>query len=316
MVAAKQSTNQPFTTYHSTGLPLCYNGDMNADTTPPGPAIRSYVAVAGSPIYVVSGGTGATGELLARTVLAQFRVQAPIHIVANISTAEEIHAVVESAEGAGGCILHTLVNKRLRALLIERAAARGIYAFDLAGSLIDHLSKELGQEPLGVPGLYRQQQIAYFRRVEAIEFTVAHDDGKHTDGLLNADIIIVGPSRCGKTPLSMYLSMLGWKVANVPIVPYVEPPAELKEVDQRRIVALQIAPAQLMAHRKWRQQNMGTEEGLYTDRAGIVEELREYNHFVYRSGFSTLDVTDKPIESSGDEVVQMIAARLPVARES
>lgn len=287
---------------------------MTAESTFPGPAMRTHVAVAGSPIYVVSGGTGATGELLARTVLAQFRVQAPIYIVANVTTPEEIYGVVETAESAHGSILHTMVNTRLRRLLIERAAERGVFAFDLAGPLIEHVSGELGQEPLGVPGLYRQQQIAYFRRVEAIEFTVAHDDGKRVEDLINADIIIVGPSRCGKTPLSMYLSMLGWKVANVPIVPYVDPPAELEEVDKRRIVALQIAPAQLMAHRKWRQQRLGTAEGLYTDREGIVEELREYNHFVYHSGFPTLDVTDKPIESSGEEIVQMISGHMPIAR--
>ncbi len=284
---------------------------MTAESTFPGPSQRSFVSVAGGPIYVVSGGTGATGELLARTVLAQFRVQSPIYIVANIGSREDIYGVVESAESAGGCILHTLVNRKLRKLLIERATERGVFSFDLAGPLIEHLSAELGQEPLGVPGLYRQQQIAYFRRVEAIEFTVAHDDGKHADDLLNADIVILGPSRCGKTPLSMYLSMLGWKVANVPIVPFVEPPAQLAEVDKRRIVALQIAPAQLMAHRKWRQQRMGTAEGLYTDRAGIVEELREYNHFVHRRGFPTLDVTDKPIESSGEEIVRMISGRVP-----
>ena len=286
---------------------------MESESTFPGPSPRTYVPVAGNPIYVISGGTGATGELLARTVLAQFRVQSPIYIVANVSAPEDIYRVVESAESAGGSILHTLVNKRLRSLLIERAGERGVFAFDLAGPLIEHVSAELGQEPLGVPGLYRQQQIAYFRRVEAIEFTVAHDDGKHTDDLLNADIVIVGPSRCGKTPLSMYLSMLGWKVANVPIVPYVEPPATLYEVDKRRIVALQIAPAQLLAHRRWRQQSMGTAEGQYTDREAIVEELREYNHFVYRRGFPVLDVTDKPIESSGEEIVRMISGRAQAA---
>jgi len=189
-----------------------------------------------------------------------------------------------------------------------------VFAFDLAGPLVEHLSETLKQEPLGVPGLYRQQQIAYFRRVEAIEFTVAHDDGKRTEDLHMADIILLGPSRCGKTPLSMYLSMLGWKVANVPIVPFVEAPATLMEVDKRRVVALQIAPAQLIAHRKWRQQRLGVSEGLYTDRATVVEELREYNHFIFRNGFTMIDVTDKPIETSGDEVVQMIAGRTPTAR--
>jgi regulator of PEP synthase PpsR (kinase-PPPase family) len=288
--------------------------DMTVDQSIPGVAVRTHAPVDGPPIYVVSGGTGATGELLARTVLAQFRVQSPIFIIANVASQEDVIGAVETVRAANGCILHTMVNKRMRELLIERAAEQGLFAFDLSGPLLEFLSEKLGQEPLGVAGLYRQQQIAYFRRVEAIEFTVAHDDGKRSDDLGNADIILVGPSRCGKTPLSMYLAMIGWKVANVPIAPGVEPPAELFQVDKRRIVALQIAPAQLMAHRKWRQQRLGTSEGLYTDRAGIVEELRMYNHFVYRSGFPTVDVTDKPIETSGDEVVQTIATRMPLAR--
>jgi [pyruvate, water dikinase]-phosphate phosphotransferase / [pyruvate, water dikinase] kinase len=287
---------------------------MSDDTSVSGAPPRSPLPTVGSPIYVVSGALGANGELLARTVLAQFRVQAPIFIIGHVSAPEDIYAAVERARTSDGCIVHTLVNKRLRALLIERSAERGVYAFDLAGPLLEYLSQRLDQEPLGIPGLYRQQQIAYFRRVEAIEFTVAHDDGKRAEDLPHADIVLMGPSRCGKTPLSMYLAMIGWKVANVPIAPGVEPPALLFEIDKRRIVALQIAPAQLMAHRKWRQQRLGTDEGLYTDRAAVVDELRQYNHFVFRHGFPTLDVTDKPIETSGDEVVQMIARRTPMAR--
>lgn len=280
------------------------------------PNARVAAPLPGAPIFVLSGGLGATGELLARTVLAQFRVQAPIHIIGNVASAEEIDEAVQLAAGAQGSILHTMVNRKLREHLVKRANEKGVFAFDLAGPLIQHLSEELEQQPLGVPGLYRQQQIAYFRRVEAIDFTVSHDDGKRAEELVHADIVLLGPSRCGKTPLSMYLAIIGWKVSNIPIVPYVPPPDELFKVDKRRVVALQIAPAQLMAHRKWRQQRLGTnsEGGVYTNRDGIIEELRQYNHFVFRHGFATVDVTDKPIETSGDEVVAAIAARVPLPR--
>jgi len=273
-------------------------------------AIHLPLPAPGAPIFVLSGGTGATGDLLARTVLAQFRVQAPIVIIGNVISEEDVVAAVDRAASAHGCIVHTMVNTRLRELLAQCAAERGVVSFDLAGPLIQHLSTELDQQPLGVPGLYRQQQIAYFRRVEAIEFTVAHDDGKRSEDLPKADIVLLGPSRCGKTPLSMYLSMIGWKVANIPIVPFVEPPAELARVDRRRVVALLIAPAQLLAHRKWRQQRLGTDEGIYTNRASVIEELREYNHYVFSHGYATVDVTDKPIESSGDEVIAVIASQV------
>jgi regulator of PEP synthase PpsR (kinase-PPPase family) len=269
--------------------------------------------VPGIPIIVVSGSMGSTGELLARTVLAQFKVQAPIVVMGRVTSPQQVDAAVERAVEMGGCIVHTLVNKALREHLARRADAYCVFAFDLTGPLMNFLRVELGQEPLGMPGLYRQQQIAYYRRVEAIEFTIAHDDGQRSEDLPQADIVLVGPSRCGKTPLSMYLAMLGWKVANVPMAPGVQPPAALARVDNRRIVALQIAPAQLLAHRKFRQQRLGTDEGSYTDRAGVVEELREYNHFVQRQGYAVLDITDKPVETSSDEVVQLVVSRAPPA---
>lgn len=267
------------------------------------------------PIYVLSGGTGATGELLARTVLAQFRdVQAEIIILPNMQTPAQVEEVIARAQADGGSILHTMINAELHQLTVELARKRGVFAFDLAGPIMEHLSEQLGQKPIGVPGLYRESNIAYFRRVEAIEFTVAHDDGKRVDELNKADIVILGVSRCGKTPLSMYLSMLGWKVANVPIVPGVDPPSSLRECDRRRVVALMIDPQRLMAHRRWRQQNMGVGEGSYTDKANVLEELRQYQHFVYRSGFTVFDVTDKPIETSGEEVVQLVAKRMSEAK--
>lgn len=267
------------------------------------------------PIYVVSGGTGATGDLLARTVLAQFReVQADIIVVPNVNTVAQIEDVAETATRTGGLIIHTLVNPELHNKMVACTEARAIFAVDLAQPLLGYLSQELGQEPIGVPGLYRQSQIAYFRRVEAIEFTVAHDDGKRTEDLRHADIVLVGASRSGKTPLSMYLSMMGWKVANVPIVPGVEPPEELLQCDKRRVVALQIDPQQLMAHRRWRQARLGVDEGYYVDRSSIVEELRDLNHFFVNSGFTLFDVTNKPIETSGEEIVNLVARRLTESR--
>ena len=275
------------------------------------PQLHEPTPIKAPPIYVLSGGTGATGELLARTVLAQFRnVQADIVIVPNVTSRDEIAMTMGHAAETGGCVLHTMVNESLHAAAVELAAEHDVFTVDLSGDLLRYLREQLGQQPVGVPGLYRKSQQAYFRRVEAIEFTVAHDDGKRVDDLPFADIVLIGVSRVGKTPLSMYLSMLGWKVANVPIVPGVPPPRQLQQVEKRRVVALQIDPAQLMAHRRWRQQHLGVRETGYADRANIIDELREYNHFVSREAFQTLDITDKPVETSGEEVVALISHRL------
>lgn len=260
------------------------------------------------PIFVVSGSTGATGELLAHTVLAQFRdVQVPIQIEAHVHEPDQVIAAVNKAAGAGGLIVHTMVNTRCRQTLVEAAQQRQVRAFDLAGPLLDHLAQQLGQEPIGQPGLYRQLRAAYYQRIDAINFSVAHDDGQRVEELPLADLVLLGVSRVGKTPLSMYLAMLGWKVANVPMAPEIRPPTELFAVDAQRVFGLMIEPTQLLLHRRARQAALGIEAGAYVERQSIAEELREANRFFYQHGFRVINVTDKPIESSGDEIITLLS---------
>jgi regulator of PEP synthase PpsR (kinase-PPPase family) len=266
----------------------------------------------GAPIFVVSGGTGATGELLARTVLAQFpHVNVPLHIETHVLDAEQVHRVVQRAAGIpGAIILHTMVNKDCRHLLSVEASRAGVVTFDLASPLLEHLSRELGISPVGKPGLYRQLHKSYFDRIEAIEFTVAHDDGKRIEDLAKAEIVLIGVSRVGKTPLSMYLSMLGWKTANVPYVPEVPMPEELKQCDMRRVVGLIIEPVQLMVHRKVRAERTGIPEGSYVDRDEVRDEIRSAQHFFAKYGITVVDTTNKPIETSAEEIASLVARRM------
>jgi regulator of PEP synthase PpsR (kinase-PPPase family) len=266
----------------------------------------------GPPIFVVSGGTGATGELLARTVLAQFpHVSVPLHIETHVLGPEQVHRVVAQAAGIPGAIIvHTMVNSDCRHLLAVEASRAGVVTFDLASPLLEHLSRELGTPPLGQPGLYRQLHKSYFDRIEAIEFTVAHDDGKRVDDLPKAEIVLIGVSRVGKTPLSMYLSMLGWKTANVPFVPEVPMPEELKQCDMRRVVGLIIEPAQLMVHRKVRAERTGIPEGSYVDREEVRDEIRSAQHFFAKHGITVVDTTNKPIETSAEEIASLVARRM------
>jgi regulator of PEP synthase PpsR (kinase-PPPase family) len=265
----------------------------------------------GPPIFVVSGGTGATGDLLARTVLAQFPdVDVPIYLEAKVVSEERVHEVIEKAKAhPGAIIVHTMVNRKFRHLLVTEAAHAGIVTFDLAGPLEEHLSRALDMEPLQQPGLYHQMRRAYFERVEAIEFTVAHDDGKRIEDLPQAEIVLVGVSRVGKTPLSMYLSIMGWKTANVPFVPGVPPPPELLQIPPHKVIGLTIEPAQLIAHRRYRASRSGIPEEGYVDRASVVEELRAANHFFYKYGFHVVDTTDKPIETSAEEIIGLVTHR-------
>jgi hypothetical protein len=151
------------------------------------------------------------------------------------------------------------------------------------------------------------QREAYFKRMEAIAFAVAHDDAQRIDELSEAQIVGVGPSRVGKTPLSIYLSVVGWKVANVPLIPDLPPPAQLLEVDRRRVVGLIIEATQLVAHRRWRRHALGIpQDSSYTDPAQIYEELEWVRSFCRQHGFAILDVTDRPIEASAEEVITLI----------
>lgn len=266
------------------------------------------------PVFLVSGGVGSSGQQLVNTVLAQFAgPEVPVVVIPHVRLAAEIQQAVERAAAAGGIMVHTLVNAELRRSLIDLAQERGVPAIDLMGDLLAKLSVTLGQQPAGKPGLYRQRREAYFERVAAIEFTVAHDDGMRIADLAKADIVLVGVSRSGKTPLSMYLSVMGWKVANVPFILAMEPPPELLQVDRRRVVGLVVHPEQLIAHRRWRQQSLGIpKHSAYTDAEDIHEEAEAAQRFFRRQGFAIVHTTDKPIETSAEEVIDLVTRRLRI----
>lgn len=260
------------------------------------------------PIYVVSGGAGASGEQLVHTALAQFPDQElPVIVVGNVRRVEQIENVIAEAKNSGGTIAHTLVDAGLRSELEQRAQAAGVLAIDLMGPVLASMARLLGQEPVGHPGLYRQLNRAYFERVAAIEFTMAHDDGKRPEGWPLAEIVLVGVSRSGKTPLSLYLSVLGWKVANIPLILNLPPSPKLFQLDPRRVVGLEIEGGHLLLHRQQRQSRLGARgPSDYVDPQRIYEELQAARQVFRQGGFSVVDVTDKPIETSADEIIRLI----------
>jgi len=262
-------------------------------------------------IHIVSGGVGASGELLAHTVLAQFP-GAPVDIVvhSHVHDVQDVNKIVDSVAKSRGILLHTLVNGQVRDALLLAAHRLGVEEIDLAGPVIDLLSTRLGSEPVGQPGLYRKLYDQYFKRIDAIEFTIDHDDGKRTHDLREAEIVLMGVSRLGKTPLSVYLAMQGWRVANVPFVPGIKLPDEVWSLDSRRIVGLTIEPTQLAVHRRWREQRLGVPVGDYVDQKHVAGELREANRFFHAQDIPVVDVTDKPIETSGSDIVGVVTRRL------
>lgn len=264
-------------------------------------------------LYVVSGGVGASGEQLARTVSAQFQeAKIGIELFPKVSTRRKVKQILRDAAEERAIVIHSFVDPKLRRAAIEKAGKLNLTAIDLVGPLMDEMCRKLGQEPLGVPGLYRQLFRSYFDRISAMDFTLAHDDGKHPEGWPEAEIVLLGASRVGKTPVSLYLSVLGWKIANVPLVFGVPPREELFRLDMRRVVGLTIAPSELIEHREHRQRRLGlaSKDSEYVNPAKVFEETEEVEKLLKRHGIPIIDVTGKPIETSADEVLRLIRRKI------
>ena len=162
--------------------------------------------------------------------------------------------------------------------------------------------------PKAQPGLYRKLHSEYFERVAAIDFTMAHDDGKNPDGWPQADAVLVGVSRVGKTPLSLYLAVLGWKVANVPLVPQIPLPESFFSLDPQRVIGLTVEPDQLMEYRARRQRMLGAPgPSAYADPESIYEEIEEARKVFRKGRFKIVDMTDKTIEQGADEIIRHLS---------
>lgn len=263
------------------------------------------------PIYIVSGGKGLAGDALVQSVLIQFPDnKIPVIIVPDVLTQAKIDDFISMVQKTKGVVVHTMVDPDTRKMLVVSCKKEGITHFDLAGNLSDYLSGLLNIQPISQPGLYRLSNIAYFRRVEAIDFTLKVDDGQNPEKIVQADIVLTGVSRTGKTPLSVYLAMFGWKVANVPIVQGIAPPESMFLADPQRVFGLNISPVYLIAQRANRVKSLHMDEDTdYINKRKVAEEL-EYAHRIFdRGGFTVIQITNKPIESSANEILTILTSR-------
>src|SRR4030042_3646341 len=187
-------------------------------------------------IYLVGEGTGETISRTARASLAQFNRE-NIEVKTFFLVVDEgyVSRIIKDAADDDALVAFSIVQPSLRDCLIKEATRRGIKAIDVIGNFIIQLSIFLKEKPLEIPGRQYILDEEYFRRIEAINFSVKHDDGRLPQGLKEADIILLGLSRTGKTPLSTYLANQAWKVANIPIHPDMDTPRELFQIDQRKV---------------------------------------------------------------------------------
>lgn len=267
-------------------------------------------------VYILSDGTGETASTMIRAALVQY-ADIPINIVRckNVRTAEQIDALIEDVAAKKGMVVFTMVSPQMTRKVVEGCSQKGVPAVDLMGPLLKALDQHFGRNESGhTVGLLRAVDDQYFKRIEAIEYTVKHDDGKTTSDLDQADIVLVGISRTSKTPLSIFLSHKGWKVANIPLVLNQPPPEALFKIDQRRIVGLTINPDSLARIRKKRLEKFGQDPGgEYATMQHIQQEL-EFAKQLFKQNrrWPVFDVTDRALEETAAEIVRVVATRLDI----
>lgn len=271
-------------------------------------------------IFILSDGTGETASTMIRAALVQYS-DLEINIVRckNIRTEEQIDSLMEDVVARHGIVVFTMVSPQMSRKVLETTAQKGVLAVDLMGPLLTTLDNYLGRTSSGhQAGLLRAVDEQYFKRIEAIEFTVKHDDGKTLTHLAQADIVLVGISRTSKTPLSIFLSHKGWKVANIPLVLNTPPPEELFKIDQRRVVGLTIDPNSLTRIRKKRLEKFGQDPGgEYANIAHIQKEI-EFARELFKKNkkWPVFDVTDRALEETAAEIVRVVASRLDIPYSS
>ncbi len=265
-------------------------------------------------IFVLSDGTGETAEQLVNAALVQFeRKGLKIVRYKNIRTEAQVDDVFAKAKNSQTLVIHTVVSEGLRKYIADVSTKAGTPGVDLLGPLMEHLSQYLKKDPHAEPGLFHQVNEYYFKRIDAIEYTVKHDDGRYPTNLAKADIILVGLSRTSKTPLSVYLSYKGWRVANVPIVHGMELPKKIEEIDQRRIIGLMIDSSSLVQIRRQRLVRMGDDPTSdYASLDHVIQEI-EYAKSIFRQHrhWPVFDVTNKALEETATEVEKYIRTHFP-----
>jgi [pyruvate, water dikinase]-phosphate phosphotransferase / [pyruvate, water dikinase] kinase len=257
-------------------------------------------------IYLVGEGTGETINRIARASLAQFnRENIEVKSFFLVTDENYVSRIIKHAAEDDALVAFSIVQPNLRDFLIKQSDKRGIKAIDVIGSFIVQLSIFLKEKPLEIPGRQYILDEEYFRRIEAINFSVKHDDGKLPQGLKLADIILIGLSRTGKTPLSTYMANQGWKVANVPVHQDIETPPELNEVEQRKVFGLIISVESLVKLREARLKQLGLEpEARYADPVKVFEEIEWCQIFFKQNPrWRIVDVSNRAIEEVAASIV-------------
>jgi len=257
-------------------------------------------------LYICSDSVGETAEAVARATLRQFDSRkVRLKRIGHIRSVEEIRNLLKEAKLHESFVAYTLVQPKLREAMKNEALKQGVRAVDIMGPMLQAFTDTFHDSPKRQPGLLHEMDEFYFKRVEAVEFSVRYDDGRDPSGLTEAQIVLLGVSRTSKTPLSMFLAHKGYKVANWPLVPETRIPDELFQVDPSKVFGLTMNAEAIHKIRTERLKAIGLPAGAaYASMDRIKSELGYAESVMERIGCTVIDVTNKAIEETAGLIME------------
>lgn len=256
-------------------------------------------------LHVLSDSIGDTAESVARALASQFP---SVHFVTRrtsmVREPEVLRSIVSTHIGDQSYIfLYTFVKGEMHDAMAD-LIKKGASAIDILGAAIARVARVTGQEPSSAVGALHRTDRDYFNRIEAMEFSVSHDDGVRPEDLHNAEIVLIGVSRTSKTPLSMYMAYRGIKTANIPLTPGTEPPHQLFEIDPTRVYGLVSTPEVLLDIRKNRMKELGTYVPEYAERDAVEAELASARALMRKLGCIVINTANRAIEEVAQEILR------------
>ncbi|MEO0030645.1 MAG: hypothetical protein RIS94_403 [Pseudomonadota bacterium] len=262
-------------------------------------------------LHLLSDSTGETLEMIAKAALAQFEDADVVrHFWPMVRSQQHLDRIMGEIAANPGLVLFTLVSDEMRARLEQRCATLGLPSVAALDTVTGALEQQLGQEARGRPGKQHTMDEAYFRRVDAIQFTIAHDDGIGWENWEEADIILAGVSRSSKTPTAIYLANRGFKVANIPIVVESPPPPSLYTVRRPMMVGLTTSPERLIQVRRNRLLSLNqVPETAYVDGDHVTREVQYARRMFADNGWAVIDVSRRSIEETAAAIINLYNER-------
>jgi regulator of PEP synthase PpsR (kinase-PPPase family) len=263
-------------------------------------------------LHLVSDATGETLITVARAAAAQYASVAPIeHIYPLVRTEKQLDRVISEIEAAPGIVLYTMLDAALAERLQSKCREFSIPCLSILDPVLGLFQSYLGAESTKRVGAQHTLNAEYFKRIDALNYTMLHDDGQHTDDLEHADVVLTGVSRTSKTPTSIYLANRGVKTANVPLVPNMPVPIQLEQLTAPLVVGLTASPERIVQIRQNRLLGLNAhrDDDLYVDRQAVAEEIAFSRKLCARHNWPMIDVTRRSIEETAAAVMSLLTER-------